>query len=70
MTETWLLMLALASGEIAVEPRETALACDADRAAITRAVADAEAAGLCPLVVAAQCVSALATDEFKGEAGR
>lgn len=64
MTETWILMLLLASGEIAVEPRETPLACDADRAATTATAAEMEAAGACPAVVAARCVAAWATEEF------
>lgn len=66
MTETWILMLFLATGEIAVEPRESPLACDADRAAIAAAAAETEAAGMCPAVVAAICVAAWATDEFHG----
>jgi hypothetical protein len=66
MTETWLLLLALASGEIAIEPRETPLACDADRAAVARQAAEIEAAGMCPVVLAARCVPAVIADAAEG----
>lgn len=70
MMETWLLMLALASGDIAVVPQTTQLACAAERAELAREAAAAEMRGVCPRVVAADCVSALATPEFVEEDAR
>lgn len=70
MIETWLLIMVLASGELAIVPKTTALACDAERGELIREVAAAEMRGVCPRVVAADCVSALATPEFLEEDAR
>lgn len=63
MIEVWLLSLLLASGEIAIEVKPTELACDAGRRAVTAEMLAAERNGVCPLVVAASCMPALATPE-------
>lgn len=69
MMEAWLLIMLLASGEMAIEPMTTERACDAERADIARAADAAELRGVCPMVVAAECRFALASPEFFPEGG-
>jgi len=56
MTEGWILMVLLASGDMQVIETPTELACDLERQAIADVIARDES---CPVAIAAQCVQAL-----------
>lgn len=55
MIETWVLLVWMASGEVVMVPRETALVCDAERSAIERVAASVCVAPGARFPVAASC---------------
>lgn len=70
MTETWILMVLLASGEIAIEPQASEMLCDTNRVGIVAAAIQAQEDKTCPEAISASCVFGSVTADFIAEGAR
>lgn len=57
--ETWILIVLLASGELAVVPQETELSCDSAQSEVMREAIAAEHRFACPQAIDAVCRKAI-----------